>query len=509
VSPGWITLTPKAGTLLPGAEVTIEATMLVVGGGVASPAAVAGTHRGDGGDSSDGGASATTNAGIEGGLKSNNDSGAASVSSSASTVAEAARIAAARAVNRGLLKAVESGGVAFVSEEERSRSGSRSAGSGSVSASRRGSALDLTSLGVGGASGNSSGWNLDDEPGVPIDGILVLHLENGRDFFLTVAGTYRHSVFGKTLESLRSAAFPPDVPEPIRALADSLFDSRSSSALRPPARATLDEMSAVREVLERSHVSGATADVSGLEPRVVGAALLALFASAPTPLLATPRGCARSIDASMKAWSSAAVAAASAAKRSGTSWTLASPGIANLLPSAADAEELVRSSGGSPAVRATFAHVCALLRSLFGADVVGNSNSLVGNSLDSLGSAGGGKKNSDVARSIAQFAEVWFPRDDGADVGTKMGRVAFIGAACGCDLNFLDGFDPTSVAYDVEKGTGMGIVAGGIGNGVLGAGAATQDTGFTPAPGPASSGFEAAAAAASGFVSGTGNLIDI
>ena len=112
-----------------------------------------------------------------------------------------------------------------------------------------------------------------------------------------------------------------------------------------------------------------------------------------------------------------------------------------------------------------------------------------------------------MARSIAQFAEVWFPRDDGADVGTKMGRVAFIGAACGCDLNFLDGFDPTSVAYDVDKG--MGIVAGGIGNGVLGAGAATQDAGFTPAPGPASSGFESAAAAASGFVSGTGNLIDI
>ena len=506
VSPGWITLTPKAGTLLPGAEVTIEATMLVVGGGVAGPAAVAGTLRGVGGDDDNKGASAATNAGPDGVTKkSNNGMDAASVSSSASTVAEAARIAAARAVNRGLLKAVESGGVAFVSEEERRRAGSAS----SLNASRRGSALDLTSLGNLSASGNSSGWNLDDEPGVPIDGILVLHLENGRDFFLTVAGTYRHSVFGKTLESLRSAAFPPGVPEPIRALADSLFDSRSPSALRPPARATLDEMSAVREVLERSHVSGATADVSGIEPRVVGAALLALFASAPTPLLATPRGCARSIDASMKAWSSAAVAAASAAKRSGTSWTLASPGIANLLPSAADAEELVRSSGGSPAVRATFAHVCALLRSLFGADVVGNSNSLVGNSLDSLGTAGGGKKNCDVARSIAQFAEVWFPRDDGADVGTKMGRVAFIGAACGCDLNFLDGFDPTSVAYDVEKGTGMGIVAGGIGNGVLGAGAATQDAGFTPAPGPASSGFEAAAAAASGFVSGTGNLIDI
>ena len=99
--------------------------MLVVGGGVAGPAAVAGTHRGDGGDSSDGGASATTNAGPDGVTKkSNNGMDAASISSSASTVAEAARIAAARAVNRGLLKAVESGGVAFVSEEERRRAGS-------------------------------------------------------------------------------------------------------------------------------------------------------------------------------------------------------------------------------------------------------------------------------------------------------------------------------------------------------------------------------------------------
>jgi hypothetical protein len=76
-------------------------------------------------------------------------------------------------------------------------------------------------------------------------------------------------------------------------------------------------------------------------------------------------------------------------------------------------------------------------------------------------------------------------------------------------LEFFRRVRPDVCRYDVEKGTGMGIVAGGIGNGVLGAGAATQDTGFTPAPGPASSGFEAAAAAASGFVSGTGNLIDI
>ena len=52
-------------------------------------------------------------------------------------------------------------------------------------------------------------------------------------------------------------------------------------------------------------------------------------------------------------------------RRAGGAWTLASPNVAGLLPSRAAAEELVRSNA-DPAASATFAHVVALLRLLFG-----------------------------------------------------------------------------------------------------------------------------------------------
>ena len=47
VSPGWIELDPPAGVLLPGAEVTIGATMCVAGGGTAGPAFVSGVLGGE------------------------------------------------------------------------------------------------------------------------------------------------------------------------------------------------------------------------------------------------------------------------------------------------------------------------------------------------------------------------------------------------------------------------------------------------------------------------------
>jgi len=58
----------------------------------------------------------------------------------------------------------------------------------------------------------------------PPDAIIVLHLVEGRDFFLTVAGRYVASVFGQPLRALPAAAFPPDVPEPVGTLVDYLFD---------------------------------------------------------------------------------------------------------------------------------------------------------------------------------------------------------------------------------------------------------------------------------------------
>ena len=74
----------------------------------------------------------------------------------------------------------------------------------------------------------------------PLDAIIVLHLDEGRDFFLTVAGQYIPSVFGQALASLPSAAFPPDVPEPVGTLVDHLFDKglqHVPALLQPPVHA--------------------------------------------------------------------------------------------------------------------------------------------------------------------------------------------------------------------------------------------------------------------------------
>jgi hypothetical protein len=38
---------------------------------------------------------------------------------------------------------------------------------------------------------------LAEVPDHPLDAIIVLHLDEGRDFFLTVAGRYVASVFGR------------------------------------------------------------------------------------------------------------------------------------------------------------------------------------------------------------------------------------------------------------------------------------------------------------------------
>ena len=59
VSPGWIELDPPAGVLLPGAEVTIGATMCVAGGGSAGPAFVSGVLGEDEGSFNPSGSSAS------------------------------------------------------------------------------------------------------------------------------------------------------------------------------------------------------------------------------------------------------------------------------------------------------------------------------------------------------------------------------------------------------------------------------------------------------------------
>ena len=61
------------------------------------------------------------------------------------------------------------------------------------------------------------------------DAILVIRLENGRDFFVSVQGQYTPCVFGQSLETLPTTMFPPNVPQVVGMLVDRLFESTSAA----------------------------------------------------------------------------------------------------------------------------------------------------------------------------------------------------------------------------------------------------------------------------------------
>ena len=87
---------------------------------------------------------------------------------------------------------------------------------------RRGGA-DLTGAPLG--SGRRRGLGGSMQPRIPVDAILVLHLDRGRDFFLTVAGTVRASVFGKPLWRLPTASVPAGRPAADRRAGGFLFSA--------------------------------------------------------------------------------------------------------------------------------------------------------------------------------------------------------------------------------------------------------------------------------------------
>ena len=234
--------------------------------------------------------------------------------------------AAARAVNRGC-SSPSRAAASYVSEEERRNNGGSSHGG------------QLTGLSShGGCRGGDprrtwrrspprsdppppSAWNRDAEPVVGLDGILVLHLKT--------AGTFSHrhrlvravDVWKAPPRASQGAVSPPTSPSRSARWSTSSRPRRlRPRLLRPPARATLENLARVRLALDSSHVSGAAADLSGSNP-TCGFALLAFFAATPTPLLATPRRCVHRVDDLMARWSAAAADAASAARNAGRAWT--------------------------------------------------------------------------------------------------------------------------------------------------------------------------------------------
>jgi phosphatidylinositol-bisphosphatase len=299
VSPPWIALTPTHGRLLPGEEVEIEAEGLVRGGGAAGPAALAGaknTSQGSGAAEAERAATAATGrarAPAEAAPPPHDPFAAPPKQEPvppAGSMAEAARLAQARAVRSGIAKAADGGGVSVVAPSERTPS-------------RAGSGADLTALG----GGDAHAGTLRDAPAHPLDAIVVLHLEGGRDFFLTVSGTLAPSVFGVPLGALSRASFPPDVPEPVGAIVDHLF---SVGVTHPSLFATdradepgsLAGLAATRAALDAGNLAKTASDLSNVPAADAAHALLTLFAALPAPLLATEPRCAAAVDAAMAPW---------------------------------------------------------------------------------------------------------------------------------------------------------------------------------------------------------------
>lgn len=423
LAPSWLTLSPVEGTLLPGEEIEIRATAWIRGSGASGPAAITGISGGGASGSSGGAMRSIGDArgaagepgvydvvGADGALPSLSSSErrveAGTAATEAGTIAEAARRAAVRAVGSGLATPTGSGGITPATQPS--------------TPARAGSYAALASLA--------------DLSSHPLDAIIVLHLDKGRDFFLTIAGEYIPSVFGQPLGSLPSAAFPPNVPEPIGTLVDYLFDKGLSvpGLLQPPARCTAVGLGAVRAALDRGW--GGAADLAstpGVDCHEAAGALLSMFASLPQPLLATPPLCCAAVDAMMTPWANAAAAVARAGPAG--AWTLATPNVVGQLPVSSTIDELLRRHLPAPE-RATLKHTTAFIHALLKVPL----------DPDTM------PTSSRAARILAQFAEVWFPTT-GAAATVRMGRVAFLGILCGAHPEFLDGFNPMERMYDPDS----------------------------------------------------------
>ena len=485
VAPPWLKVEPNRGKLLPGEETVIAATATVAGGSAGPAALAAAAGRAGDGFETDFTETPATRAPVDVGPGLfNDDQGSPSNAAAATTagsIAEAARLAQARAVSAGIARVEAGGGVSMVSPESKRAANAAAA----LGGSRRGSALDLLDA-VDADETPAESLRLgekDEKDDVPVDAILVLHLDGGRDFFLTVAGTLRGSVFGKPLWHLPTASFPPNVPAPVGALVDYLFavpKNETPNLFRTPTRGTLGGLAAARRALD----AGAdVASAPGVTPAEAAFALLALFAALPRPLFAATAACLAAVDGAMAPWAQAAARVAAAAAATRAPWTLANEPLVSMAPSSAAAEALL-AAHLRPAERASVSHTVSFLKGMF----------------QSWYGSGYGRE---VPRVVSQFAEVWFPPPpaNAPDAAAKrMGRLAFVSALCGAAPGALDGFNPMDVLFDVTLGTGSSGT-GTASNGASGASPGMGAPAETPVP-------AVLAGIGMGGPGLTGNLID-
>ena len=418
----------------------------------------------------------------------------------AGSIAEAARMAQARAVSAGIAKVEAGGGVSINSPDSRSSLAAAKAlehrGGVNLIDQRPGS-TDLIDQRPGStpqgspfsSTLNLTGLVTENSPEIPVDAILVLHLQKGRDFFLTVSGGLRRTVFGEPLWRVPTASFPPNVPQPVAQLVDYLFSTQCGvEVFNVPSLGTLGGLASVAAALD----SNADVDtVPGMNPHHAAFALLALFASLPRPLCAATPQLLAGIDTQMQPWANAAAQHALAAAATGAPWTLATEVLTSHLPSVTVGETLL-SKHLRHSERAAYAHTVSWVR-----QVLRSGGGVQG---------GGGIQEGVAAKVVSQLAEVWFPKPaPGATnaAAVRMGRLAFVCVLCGVAPNALDGFNPMETLYDVTLGVGLG---GGPAGTVPVGTAGTVPSGTPAGTGVGLAGMMGIGIGGGGL--GTGNLID-
>lgn len=220
----------------------------------------------------------------------------------------------------------------------------------------------------------------------PIDAILVVRLQGGRDFFVSVQGKYMQGAFGSPLEDLQVSMFPPNVPKVACTLVDYLLENHS---LAPGLFRTPHSRVGTKDGLFRACLAAqsSNADLSALQVNVydVGEALLSFFAALPTPIL-------------------------SGENISGI--------IDSIPPNEPPSVEFVRASLSAhltPRARATLLHAATLIKRLD----------------DDLALTG---SNTDATKLISTFTIVLFKP---SSEPPSRRRLAFVAALCDCRTAFL------------------------------------------------------------------------
>lgn len=238
-----------------------------------------------------------------------------------------------------------------------------------------------------------------------VDAILVIRLENGRDFFVSVQGQYTPCVFGQSLETLPTAMFPPNVPQVVGMLVDHLFESTSAAPglFRVPFDnvTTKGGMTAVSRAVSGITRGGLVSlSVPGVNAYDVGQSLISFFSALPERLLS----------------SSAIVTAADAVNPD--------------LPPSKDFVDALVNAHLSIKARATLRHTTTLVHRL----------------TEECAQTG---SSPDIAAIVSTFAKCWFPE---SSMMPSRSRVAFVGILAGCRPSFIrayvaDTVEPTSAAF--------------------------------------------------------------